>query len=151
MNFYDGLVIKKLDPSASIALIPLLVDLGYPHQDAETLQRRIVLFLSNSNSWLYGYIDNEELIGFGALSFIPLIHEDGYLARVSALAVKKSYQGQGVGKQLMNHMESICLAKGCSRIELTSGAHRESTAHQFYLRIGYEKSTSARFVKTWGG
>ncbi|MGZ5279638.1 MAG: GNAT family N-acetyltransferase [Pseudobdellovibrionaceae bacterium] len=141
-------MIKNLDPSSSIALIPLLVDLGYPNQDAETLHRRIEHFLSNSNSWIYGYIDNDELIGFGSLSFIPLIHEDGYLARVSALAVKKSCQSKGIGKRLMSHMESICRAKDCSRIELTSGAHRESIAHRFYLRIGYEKSGGARFVKT---
>jgi len=141
-------MIKNLDPSSATALIPLLIDLGYPNQDAATLQLRIEHFLSNSNSWLYGYIDNEELIGFGSLSFIPLIHEDGYLARVSALAIKAPFQGQGVGKRLMSHMESICQAKGCYRIELTSGAHRESTAHQFYRRIGYEKSDGARFVKT---
>lgn len=141
-------MIKNLDASCSNSLIPLLVDLGYPDQEADALHRRIQDFLSNSNSWLYGYFDNEGLAGFGALSFIPLIHEDGYLARVSALAVKKSSQGSGVGKKLMSHMENICRAKGCFRVELTSGAHRESTAHQFYLRIGFEKSSSARFVKT---
>lgn len=140
-------MIKNLDSSSSVALIPLLVDLGYPNQEAEVLKMRIENFLSNSNSWIYGYIDNDELVGFGTLSFIPFIHEDGYLARISSLAVRKSYQGKGIGKQLMNHMEEICRAKSCSRIELTSGSHRESTAHQFYIRIGYEKSGSTRFVK----
>ncbi len=141
-------MIQNLDSSASTALIPLLVDLGYPDQDVETLRRRIENFLSNSNCWLYGFFDDDKLVGFGSLSFIPLIHEDGYLGRVSALAVQKSCQGTGVGKQLMSHMESVCRAKGCSRVEVTSGAHRESTAHRFYLRIGYDKSSGARFVKT---
>lgn len=140
-------MIQNLDPSASAAIIPLLVDLGYPNQNAATLHQRVELFLSNSNSWIYGYIDHDELVGFGSLSLIPLIHEDGYLARVSALAVKKSHQSKGIGKQLMYHMENVCRLKGCLRVELTSGAHRESTAHQFYLRIGYAKYDGSRFVK----
>lgn len=140
-------MIKNLYSTSSTALIPLLLDLGYPNQDDESIRRRIEHFLSNSNSWLYGYFDNNELIGFGSLSFIPLIHEDGNLARISALAVKKTSQSKGVGRKLINHIEEFCRAKGCLRLELTSGAHRETTAHQFYLKVGYEKSTGARFVK----
>lgn len=140
-------MIKTLDSSYSISLIPLLVDLGYPDQEPEALNKRIINFLSNSHSWLFGYFTDDELVGFASVSFLPLVHEDGYLGRVSALAVRRDFQRTGVGKKLMKYVEEFCLTRSCLRLELTSGAHRESTAHKFYNRLGYQRYSGARFVK----
>jgi GNAT superfamily N-acetyltransferase len=140
-------MIRALEAKHATHLIPLLIDLGYPDQDVVGLEIRIRTFLSNSNVFLFGFFENEILVGFGSLSMIPLIHEDGYLGRVSALAVKKEVQGKGIGRLLMSHMEQVAVSHKCARMELTSGAHRESQAHRFYSKIGYQKYAGARFVK----
>lgn len=141
-------MIQNLKSDYSEMLIPLLTDLGYPNQEPLNLKNRIQTFLSNEKSFLYGYFEEGKLLGFGSLSMFPLIHEDGYLGRVSALAVKENSRGKGIGKRLMDYMERIASSYGCKRIELTSGVHRESNAHEFYIRIGYEKYAGARFVKS---
>ena len=141
-------MIRDLNADCAAGLIPLLIDLGYPHQEVENLTARIQSFLSTGHSFLYGFFESETLVGFGSLTLIPLIHEDGYLGRVSALAVKRDVQGQGIGKQLMAYMEEVAASNNCVRMELTSGAHRAEQAHKFYSKIGYQKYTGARFVKT---
>jgi GNAT superfamily N-acetyltransferase len=141
-------MIRNLDTSHAAQLIPLLIDLGYPNQDVVSLANRIQIFVSQSRSFIYGFYEQETLVAFGSLSLIPLIHEDGYLGRVSALAVKENAQGKGIGRQLMLYMERVAVSHNCTRMELTSGAHRESQAHIFYTKIGYQKYSGARFVKS---
>ena len=55
--------------------------------------------------------------------------------KVEAVYVNPRYHGQGVGKKLMEKMESIARKKGFSEIILYSSI----TATGFYQRIGYTK------------
>ena len=141
-------MIQELSPLNAKQLLPLMADLGYPNQELINLSQRIETFLSFENSFLFGYFQDEHLVGFGSLSMIPLIHEDGYLWRVSALVVRSNKQGNGIGKKLMFHMEQVAKIHNCIRVELTSSGHRESKAYEFYQKIGYEKFDGVRFIKS---
>ena len=53
--------------------------------------------------------------------------------RVRQMAVESTCRGQGVGKQLMESLESHCLREGI--VHFTLHARRESTG--FYQKLGY--------------
>lgn len=59
------------------------------------------------------------------------------MVEVIALAVKLDYQGQGVGRLLLNHLESWAREKKIHSIKLLSGETR-SAAHEFYKKNGYK-------------
>ncbi len=141
-------MIRQLDASFANELVPLLSDLGYPDQTTEKVANRINMFLANSNSWIFGVFADNQLSGFASMSLIPLIHEDGYLARISALSIKKNFQGAGLGRKLIAHLEAYAFSMNCNRIEITSSPKRAADAHIFYEKVGYKKYDGARFLKS---
>ena len=66
-------------------------------------------------------------------------------ARITGLVVDSQWRGSGVGRMLMEHMESCCRDRGIHNVILTSGNQRVD-AHKFYQHIGYT-ATGQRFIK----
>jgi GNAT superfamily N-acetyltransferase len=62
-----------------------------------------------------------------------------------AMVVKNKYRRLGIGRELLIALETSARQRGCVRIELTSGIHRED-AHTFYEAQGYSEKRK-RFVK----
>ena len=89
--------------------------------------------------------ETEGLVGLATLYYVPVVHEPGSWARLTALVVDEADRGRGVGAALIDSAERAARARGCSRIEATSTVHR-SGAHQFYERHGY-RHVSAYFLK----
>lgn len=85
------------------------------------------------------------IVGVVTLHVVPLFHQPGNLARVTALAVRAGHQGKGVGRALMEVAERWAWERGSARIEITSGDHRRE-AHAFYKKAGYE-TDERRFIK----
>lgn len=50
------------------------------------------------------------------------------------VAVRKSYRGEGLGKRLMEHIESEAREQGCQRTLL----HAQTHVIEFYRDLGYE-------------
>lgn len=141
-------MIRDLDSSYAAQLLPLLISLGYPDQNVVELTARMKAFLTHPGSWLFGLFEGDQLSGFSSLSLIPLIHENGYLGRISAISILRDRQGFGLGRLLVSHMEEHARQCGCVRMEVTSNSKRAADAHPFYLKMGYEKYSGARFVKS---
>jgi GNAT superfamily N-acetyltransferase len=57
---------------------------------------------------------------------------------VEDVAVLPGYQGQGVGRAMMEHALAECRAAGCYKMTLSSGLPREG-AHRFYDSLGFER------------
>ena len=66
-------------------------------------------------------------------------------ARITGLVVDSHWRGSGIGRMLMQHMETCCRDRGAHSVILTSGNHRVG-AHKFYQHIGYT-GTGQRFIK----
>jgi GNAT superfamily N-acetyltransferase len=66
-------------------------------------------------------------------------------ARITGLVVDRHWRGSGIGRMLMEHMESRCRNRGVHNVILTSGNQRVD-AHQFYQHMGYT-ATGQRFIK----
>jgi GNAT superfamily N-acetyltransferase len=57
---------------------------------------------------------------------------------VEDVAVLPAFQGQGVGRALMEHARAECRAAGCYKMTLSSNIAREG-AHAFYDSLGFER------------
>jgi GNAT superfamily N-acetyltransferase len=62
-----------------------------------------------------------------------------------ALCVGNQFRGQGIGRALIQKIETVAREMCCIKISVASGVHRIE-AHRFYTGLGYEEITK-RFVK----
>ncbi len=130
-------------PSDFAAFPGLLAQLGYPSEPA-TIAPRVDRVRAGGGRVIVAR-RGETVLGLMTLAFIPLVHHDGGLCRVSALVVAGHARGRGIGRRLMALAEQIAREHQCSRVEVTSAEHRVS-AHAFYRSLGYAERPR-RFVK----
>jgi len=137
------LLLGDAAPSDIAAFPALLAQLGYPSEGA-SLAPRLERVRAAGGRVIVAR-RGEAVLGLMALSFIPLIHHEADLCRVSALVVAGHARGAGIGRRLMALAEQIAHDHGCSRVEVTSAEHRVS-AHAFYHNLGYA-DRPRRFTK----
>ena len=86
------------------------------------------------------------ILGYVEAEVYESIYSDPGL-NVLGLAVFPSAQGCGIGRQLMERVETLAQTHNYSFIRLSSASHRKD-AHVFYEHIGYEgNKTQKRFLK----
>jgi GNAT superfamily N-acetyltransferase len=136
--------IREAGPGDAEALAHLIGVLGYD-LDAAGVVGRLVQY---GTPWGRVFLAESggRVVGFLSFHLIPLFHESGSLGRITALAVDADCHRMGIGRSLVAAAETFALANGCSRIEVTSGDHREHDAHLFYADLGYA-SDCRRFLK----
>ena len=80
-----------------------------------------------------------QVLGTFALLIMPnLSHLGAPAGIVDQVGVLPQYQGQGVGRQMMEHARRLCEQAGCYKLTLSSNLKREA-AHRFYEALGFEK------------
>lgn len=67
-------------------------------------------------------------------------------AVVENVVVDKDYLRKGIGKNLMDYIEDLCLQRNCSKIMLQTSSSNRS-ARSFYTSIGYDPNGKIGFVK----
>jgi ribosomal protein S18 acetylase RimI-like enzyme len=78
----------------------------------------------------FAYFDNaNELLGVGRLDLV-----DPLTTQIRFMAVADQQQGKGIGKALMDEMESVSKEKGIQKIIL----HAREIALPFYQKLGYQ-------------
>ncbi|HEY8903736.1 MAG TPA: GNAT family N-acetyltransferase [Chthoniobacterales bacterium] len=117
------------------ALSALISQLGYELDEKNTAAR--LEHYNNDRSAVFVAQRDSELIGFLSFHAIPLFHENADLGRITAMAIREDCRRQGVGRLLVQAAEEHAVSLHCSRLEVTSGDHREHDAHLFYLAQGY--------------
>jgi len=79
------------------------------------------------------------VIGTFALAIMDnLAHLGTPSGLVEDVVVKASFQGRGIGKQMMAYAMEYCKKQGCYKVALSSNLKREC-AHRFYESLGYKK------------
>lgn len=66
------------------------------------------------------------------------INDLGNYAELLSIGVLPSYNGQGIGKELLKRFEEEALNKGCLEMALTTDVDKNSNVLEFYKRAGYE-------------
>ena len=78
-----------------------------------------------------------KIIGTFALAIMDnLAHMGAKSGLIEDVVVAKSFQGQGIGKQMMKRAIEICKEKSCYKACLSSNLKRHN-AHKFYESIGF--------------
>ncbi|MDR1833551.1 MAG: GNAT family acetyltransferase [Propionibacteriaceae bacterium] len=62
---------------------------------------------------------------------------DGHRGHVNYLAVAPEHRGQGLGRELLAHLESLLVAMGCPKVNIQVRAGN-AAAVAFYEHCGYE-------------
>jgi ribosomal protein S18 acetylase RimI-like enzyme len=142
------LSIRRIAVSDVPRAAALLAELGYPTSDAALTERLSAIASSSEDAVLVAEEDGK-ILGLVSVHSFEMIHRPGRLGRVTALVVAASARGRGVGTELLGAAENHLRAKGCVKLEVTSGELR-SSAHDFYAANGY-KEERVRFTKSSEG
>ncbi|MBP7189750.1 MAG: GNAT family N-acetyltransferase, partial [Rickettsiaceae bacterium] len=80
-----------------------------------------------------------KVIGFVAWSKTDLVVSDAVRFHIEGLVIDKNYRSIGIGRKLMEFVESLARKKSPAIIDLTSGLRREKDgSHEFYKKLGYK-------------
>lgn len=124
------------------------ISLGYS-VSIETVMRQIQKLSEDVNHhYIYVYEDEElqTVVGFVHAEVYESFYSYAGL-NILGLAVLPEFQGKGIGKELMNHLELKAKDDSVSFVRLNSADYRVE-AHKFYENIGYVcDKTQKRFMK----
>ncbi len=82
--------------------------------------------------------DDRRVGTFTLLVMDNLVHRGSPSGIVEGVAVDPAFQGQGIGKQMMQVAMDQCRAAGCYKLSLSTNLKRKE-AHAFYESLGFEK------------
>jgi len=118
-----------LDPLAQQGAVLVHGELFHDDRDPETLLD--IMTIRSANKFNYCVEDKSELIAAGSLVMRP---GEGGKAEVTSVVVKTEYRGLGVGRLLMEHIQSeaVDLRASCLRVASTK------TAIGFYEKLGFQ-------------
>ena len=129
--------LAQLDDAASLQKLASQ-ELGYDYP-LEACQKCLEALIADDQQILLVACSQEatkQVLGIVHASYYYSFYGDPAY-NVMALAVDQAYQHQGIGRLLMQALESQALSKGVHHIRLNSASHRTG-AHAFYQSIGYD-------------
>ena len=124
------------------------ISLGYS-VSIERVMRQIQKLSEDVNHhYVYVYEDEklQKVVGFVHAEVYESLYSYSGL-NILGLAVLPEFQGKGIGKELMHHLELNAKNDSVSFVRLNSADYRVE-AHKFYESIGYVcDKTQKRFIK----
>ena len=135
--------IRGAKPSDSARLAELVRQLDHPI-DEQTVRNNLRKLKSLAETPLVAILEGK-VVGVAGCHKTITLHRQQPLGRITILVVDEQARGRGVGRALVEAVESWCTRQGCKIIEVTSN-DRRAEAHAFYRHMGYER-TSIRFAK----
>jgi GNAT superfamily N-acetyltransferase len=129
------------------AIASLLTELGYPASASEIPAR--LRAVAGAPGHVFVADEVGVVLGVASVTRLTILHRAGPVALLSALVVRASRRGQGVGHALIEMAQRQAVAWRCETLELTSRDDRQRT-HSFYTGLGFE-SRSRKFVRPVAG
>ena len=122
------------------------ISLGYS-VSIETVMKQIQKLSEDVNHhYIYVYEELQTVVGFVHAEVYESLYSYAGM-NILGLAVLPEFQGKGIGKELMNHLELKAKDDSVTFIRLNSADYRVE-AHKFYESIGYVcDKTQKRFIK----
>jgi GNAT superfamily N-acetyltransferase len=114
-------------------------DANLPLADAEQWFQRIQQY-PNYTLWVATLkeLDDRRVGTFALLIMDNLVHHGSPSGIVEGVAVDPEFQGQGIGRQMMQVAMAQCQAAGCYKLSLSTNLQRKE-AHLFYESLGFQK------------
>jgi GNAT superfamily N-acetyltransferase len=83
--------------------------------------------------------EDDRVVGFCDLLFLPRLNFTGPQAWIPDLVVSEDARGHGIGAALLARAEGVARDRGCWSVFLTS-ANWRTRSHGFYRREGWDQS-----------
>nr|WP_307988996.1 GNAT family N-acetyltransferase [uncultured Niameybacter sp.] len=133
------LTIRPYEVKDAVFLTPLIVDeLGHKGSTQEQIVMRLRRFHVHPDYHTLVATNGREVVGFIGLHKGMAYEFDEDYVNVIALVVKKPYQIQEVGSQLLDSVELYAKKRGIKKIIMNSDLPKEDT-YCFYEEKGYLK------------
>jgi GNAT superfamily N-acetyltransferase len=136
--------IRPALPADAPAVASLLAELGAAVTE-RVAAGRLAAVMKTPNSRVLLAVAGDAAVGLLAVNWVPMLHHERPVLRITALVVTAAVRGRGVGRLLTSHAEALGREQGCGGVELTTRLER-AEAHAFYREVGYREN-SLRFWK----
>jgi GNAT superfamily N-acetyltransferase len=140
----DAFTVRGAKLSDASAIAGLITQLGYPTR-LDEMAVRLDAILGEADAFLLVAEVAGEVVGLTGARLASALERDGRHASLLVLVVDEEWQGNGIGKRLLDQIETWAMGKGATLMILTSSRHRLA-AHEFYRRLGYQE-TGLRLAK----
>ena len=133
MNF----TIRMAEYKDMQSMLLLLAQLGYPATAAD-FEKRFQTFPHLPGHGVAVATLSDQVIGWVAWSASPIFITNQMRFRIEGLVIDQNYRRHGIGKQLMQFVETFTQQWQPAIVELTSSVSRaQEGTHAFYRSIGY--------------
>jgi GNAT superfamily N-acetyltransferase len=116
----------------------LLTQLEYPGTE-DFLESRLAAMVRDPAETLLVWAEDQVILGFLSLHFIPQIALRGDFARISYFAVDEDTRSHGIGQKLEEMATQLAKERGCALMEVHCHTRR-TRAHKFYAQQGWVES-----------
>jgi PhnO protein len=122
------------------AILALLEELENREFDVVVFTKIFQAYLADSLTFMYvAVVANDCICGFISCKGQPLLHHEGLVFEIQELIVTAAYQGNGIGKKLIDSLKPELSRVGAKSLEVTSNKRRKE-AHAFYQSVGFLNS-----------
>jgi GNAT superfamily N-acetyltransferase len=144
--------IRKVDPQDAPQLALLLKEIGwfelFKNEPTKKASQQVKTHIERccadkSHSVFVAESSDGSIIGYGSVHWLPYLSLGGPEGFVSELFVREFARGQGVGRRLLQVIETEARGRGCTRLSLINLRNRESYQRQFYAKFGWKERTEA--------
>jgi GNAT superfamily N-acetyltransferase len=130
--------IRRAILSDAAGISRLLTQLEYPGTE-DFLANRLQHMLEDPAETLLVWAQDQTILGFLSLHFIPQIALRGDFARISYFTVDDSARSLGIGRKLEEMATRLAKERDCALMEVHCHTRR-TRAHEFYARQGWVES-----------
>lgn len=148
MDSQLSITIRPVQPKDAAGIAGLLREMGWfahlaaevPEATTARIRRNLDLCAADDSHTILTAVKGDDTVaGYIAvhwLLYLILMGPEGY---VSELFVRVSERGRGIGTRLLDGVKQVAQERGCARLMLINGRHRESYARQFYIKNGWQE------------
>ena len=100
-------------------------------------EENVRVFLSNPMNWLFACIDNNKIVGFAYGYELNRLNSIGNMLYIHEVSVLPEFQRQGIGRQILVGIKSLCVLTGICRFFLFTEKSNQA-ACALYESVGGE-------------
>lgn len=133
----NPITIRKAESDDVAELSELFVDFNGKESNLNAMKKQLEVISANPDYYVAVACDGNKVIGTAmGIACYDLVGDCNSFLLIENVVVLPKFQGQGVGKLLMQALERFGESKDCKYVILVSESKRESS-HKFYESIGY--------------
>lgn len=107
--------------------------------DGSTLKQRLESLIHEESALLLVAVKGKKVVGYIHGEIVKYLLFAGSEMLMSEVFVREAVREQGIGKSLIEAIESEAVKQRCFRISVLNSRERESYKREFYPSLGYEE------------